>query len=621
MSTESTVPSSAPRPSPRTEVLHWTAALVWYLALACVLTWPLVVHLQDLAVGYPSPDNMDTAQLRRVVAMGLEADGTSLQLFPPVGYNARALMPNQLDHWLAAPLVRVLPWPLADNIWWLAVLTLNGLAGHLVGRSLGGSHRAGVLCGVAFACAEPILREANMGHAPQAMAFSGPLVVWALARSLAPDGTWRHAVGLGAAMALAGVTYWYFGMFFAALCVPVVAAAALHPAERPGVVRVGLGAVVCLLLAAVPAWLAMSGWDDLAMTDRALLPPISNPELAVLPASDRFIVTQSGGLDWAWESMPPDRSNRLSLAVVVAAMAGTFAASGQRLRWWLAAGVGGILLMGPFLAYQGSPVLLGERPIALPWYWISHLSPVLERLHWLQRWGIVVPLALLPLLARTPRPLVAAAFVLAEALLVSHHAPLLTMPTTQFDGWRPLATLPDDRSVLVLPIQEDTDHMAILGLAYRAAEQPLIAPMRLPGGARAPIEWQKAVAPLNLVGRKPTESWTVDVLREQGIGAVVVDATPGGKVHPDQLPQLLDKVGRMLEPELGPPEDHGSVLVWWVDPPESATAPLESPDSWREDQFRALDVANRAMDASPHAAMRWSVPHAFRTRPHPRGKR
>ena len=234
-------PSSHAAPSPSEPHSPWRQVGVWvlvctgYLVLAVVLSWPLALHISDATLGYPSPDNMDTAQLRRIVAMGMSSDGTSREMFPPVGYGAGSLMPNLVDHWLAAPLVRALPWPLADNIWWLAALALNGAAAHAAGWALGGTHRSGVLCGVAFACAEPVLREANMGHAPQTLAVSGPLVVWALARCLASDGRWRHGVALGVAMAPPGSPIGTSGCF-GLLCLAPVVAAGARADQRVGLV-------------------------------------------------------------------------------------------------------------------------------------------------------------------------------------------------------------------------------------------------------------------------------------------------------------------------------------------------------------------------------------------------
>ena len=161
-------------------------------------------------------------------------------------------------------------------------------------------------------------------------------------------------------MALAGVTYWYFGMFFGLLCLAPVLAAAARADQRAGLRRVGLGAVVCLGLITVPAWQALGGWEDLAMTDRGMLPTMSDVRLAVLPATEQFIFSQSGGLV-VWATMPPDRSNCGPGGRALASCT----AGRSRWRWWLAAALGGVMLMGPFLGYHGAPLLVDGKPIAL----------------------------------------------------------------------------------------------------------------------------------------------------------------------------------------------------------------------------------------------------------------
>jgi len=591
----------------------WVQVLLGYAALASLLTWPLALHLNEWTLAWPNPDSMDTSQLRRVVAMGLDHNGWSSEMFPPTGYPAADLMPNRLDHLLAVPSVRGLPWPLADNLWWLAILALNGIAGHMAGWALGGSHRHGVLCGVAVACAEPVLREANLGHAPQTMVFSGVGVVAFMAMALSKHGSWRHGVGLGLSMAFAGLTYWYFGLFFAMLCIPIVAAAALRQTDRPRLRWVGLGALICLIIVAFPLASAVSGWEQLAMTSREMLPGVDQPNLQVLPQSERFLFSQSNDVTWPFRSVPPARSNRVHWLLLGAAIWGSAVQSPHRWRWWLAACLGGVMVMGPFLAFGGDPVLLGDRPIALPWYGLAKLSPLLERLHWPQRWGIVVPLALLPRAARCPRPLFFAGLLVVETVVFSVHAPLGYTPTTQFDGWRTLSTLPDTRSVLVFPLERSREHMAPLAYAYRAAEQPLVAQTFLPAGAASPDAWWETLEEWGAAG-PPTTPIAIDALRAAGVGAVVLDTTPGGGLHPRDYDRSEAALARRLGPDVAPAVDYGSVRVWWLTPPDPVPAGLENPQAWQHEQFQVLAEFDAIQQQSPVAGMQWNLPRAYKQR-------
>ncbi|MFH1467065.1 MAG: hypothetical protein ABIO70_21965 [Pseudomonadota bacterium] len=116
-----------------------------YLALASLLTWPLALHLADSLLGTPAMDQVDTAWLRLAAARWLT--GQEPGIFAPFGYDLPAVVPNWMDHLLGAPLVLLLPWPLADNLWWIGVLAANGLAAHVLGRQVGGGHGAGLLAG------------------------------------------------------------------------------------------------------------------------------------------------------------------------------------------------------------------------------------------------------------------------------------------------------------------------------------------------------------------------------------------------------------------------------------------------------------------------------------------
>ena len=542
----------------------------------------MALHPGQLALGYPTPDAMDTALLRGVVAGGLE-DGRSKLLFAPVGYPFAALMPNRLDHLLAAPLLWLLPWPLADNLWWVLALCANGLAGHLLGRRLGGSHGAGVLCGVAFACAEPVLREANLGHAPQALAFAMPLVVLGL------GGGYRL---LGVSMAIAGLVYWYQPLFLLAICVPFALAS---PRELP---RLGRGALLCLALVALPAALALRGWGGLAMTDAGSLPLLNRPGLEKIPAEGRFLFTQ--GVDpLAWFLPgPADRSARLPLSLLIAAALGS--RQGPRWRWWAAAGLGVLMAMGPFLRWREHPVLFGGEPVPLPGWFLAHASAVLGRLHWPQRWAVVVPLALLPLAARSRWPWLFAAGILAETALFSPHAPLWSAPTGQLDGWRQVEQ--SWGPVLVWPVQPEGPQQALTGWIQRASGAELARAMHLPPGTPPASDWAAWLAENEvLTGPDPAR------LRAAGVAAVALDATPGGVFDAAGLAREQARLSALLDASFGPPMDLGSAIVWWID----ARPPVEAmPDAaaWRAAWRQRLAEFDRRPVPGGYPVMRWNVP-------------
>ena len=180
--------------------------------MARVVRAPLTALL-----GFPNIDMWDTVMLRGVIA-DLLAHPTQLPtsnaIFYPTGYPVLQLTPNLLDHLLGAPLAWTLPFPLSDSVWWLLVLMADGLAAHRLGRRLGNSEGAGWLATVAFLLSEPIAREANLHHAPQALVFWAPLLVITLL-DLRERPSTRLAVAAGALLALGALSYWYLGVFLA----------------------------------------------------------------------------------------------------------------------------------------------------------------------------------------------------------------------------------------------------------------------------------------------------------------------------------------------------------------------------------------------------------------------
>ena len=474
--------------------LPWLGAAVAYLALAVLLTWPLVLHLGDATAGLPNIDHFDTAWLRLATARMVTQPATwamSPEVAAPTGYPLYNLLPNYVDHITATPFVLALPWPLGDNLWLLCVLAGNGLAGHVLGWSLTGSHRSGFLTGVAFACAEPILREANQGHAPQMMGFAAPLYLAAFLRVLTDSGTWRAAVAMGLTMAVAALTYWYNAMFLATVSVPIAAWGLARSRRRRAVtLRLALSVATCVVICAGPLALTLSYWQGLPQTGEQGLPALQFTEsAALLPEAWRWPFAQADDLLWFARPTPMDRSSRLSVALLGACVVGAWSMPrGSRWPFVTAAVLGALAIMGPYLKLGEEPLFVFGQPIALPWRWVAPFSETLSRFHWPQRWGWVIPLALLPLAARAYKPRLWAVVLVVETLVLSTNAPLHLIPTQQFDGWRSLAAA--EGSILVLPIQRHGPREGLVRLVYRASTRPLVTPPNVPPGARPASEWE-----------------------------------------------------------------------------------------------------------------------------------
>ena len=247
-----------------------------YLGAALILSWPLALHLDSALLGFPSIDSHDTLTLRGLFASLLlspEAWPLSTDAWFPIGYPILLLMPNLLDHLMAAPLVWLLPFPVADNLWWMVVMMLHGWAAHRLGRRAGGSEGAGWLCGLAFMISEPLLREANLHHSPQALVFWAPLYLEAILDLREGRGEVRRAaVRAGIFLALSGLSYWYLAFFLGLASIPLLWGLPRRPLAWTG----GVSGVIC-----APFVLhQLIGWDSRPLTSHevVLAPATGTPE-------------------------------------------------------------------------------------------------------------------------------------------------------------------------------------------------------------------------------------------------------------------------------------------------------------------------------------------------------
>ena len=151
----------------------------WLPLIITALTWPLVPEMGTRLVGFPNVDASDTVMGLLSDPRATPAPSHSDAIYFPVGFDVLHLTLNVLDHLTGAVFDWIFPFPWSDNPWWVTVLLLNGLAGHHLGRRLEGRRRR-VARGVAWLTAEPLLRETNLHHAPQAMTFWAPMYLAAL---------------------------------------------------------------------------------------------------------------------------------------------------------------------------------------------------------------------------------------------------------------------------------------------------------------------------------------------------------------------------------------------------------------------------------------------------------
>ena len=551
-----------------------------YAVVAAAILAPVTRSPTLSTVGIPSIDSMDTAMLHALTTDAWQSlSAHSRAVYFPVGIDPFVLTPNLLDHLFAAPLTALLPWPLADNLWWWLVFLSNGLAAHWLGWRIGSGHRAGFLTGLAFITSEAVVREANLHHAPQTMLAWAPVLLTLL---LLPrrEHTHRTAALAGVSLALGALAYWYAGLFAVLACAPLLVF------QRPR--HMATGAAVVSLTCAPFLLPQLVHWDTQPLTSGAsLAPPRGVPDsFQALAESQQFIAWH--GVDplfWLRETTM-DTSNRVPLSLVVAAMLGSRAWR-RRTRWallWMVV-LGGVMVLGPVLRWGEEVVLWGGAAVPLPFDTFRSLHPFLARLTWPERWGWLIPLGLIALASRAPRPALFAGLILLENFAVSANLPLQSDDLRHGTCWAGIPA--GDRAVIELPLDRGL-RSARAALHARMHGRPVVNPVLLPPGMRPPPEWDSWVQDSSMMqylgrlerGRSPEDpgAAAVEALLETGIGAILVDTEPGHGLSEARQ----NRVRAVLGKHLGPPIDLGCAWVWWLDPDVPPPKAHADPVAWRK---------------------------------------
>ncbi len=236
-----------------------------YVALACVLMWPLPLNLRTHLPGSPSGD------------LGVYV--WNLWIFRhEILRHGR--LPFSTDHVFAytggadfslhnyTPLVGLLGSPLIDafgvvgafNLVLLAVMTLSGLSVFLLARTLGLGRLPAWMAGAVF-IASPVLTAKSTAHFSLVTAAALPLFLWALLRTLESTRA-RDAALAGALVAVATYSDAYYGIYCVLMGLFVVAWRVGRiewsgPARAPRM-RIFVHTVIALVVALI-VWRAWTG--------------------------------------------------------------------------------------------------------------------------------------------------------------------------------------------------------------------------------------------------------------------------------------------------------------------------------------------------------------------------
>lgn len=343
------------------------------------------------------PDMLSNHWVYGWVADQLSSGGTLLHndaYYAPVG-DAPFLAGNASGALLAAPFDWIFGRPLGINVYLAGVLVLNVLAGVWVSRAAGASRRAGLLGGVAFGVCPYVLTELSAGRLAQVPVWelAAGLALWIVALDRRSLG---RAVAGGALIGLAGIEYFYYGLFagFAAGIVwiaRVVDVRSRGEGTGPLVALAAAGGGVAAVVVGPILVFFVRGWTDVVGAGEAAA---SFPHPFALQAS----------LPWSWplwsdvHTMVPSWISWMILGLAV----WEARAARRGPRGWVVpalvgiAALGWALSLGPYLNTTQGP----DDGSHLPYLWFYGAHPALQRFWWPYRHVVLVSLALAVLAAR-----------------------------------------------------------------------------------------------------------------------------------------------------------------------------------------------------------------------------
>ncbi len=406
-------------------------------------------------------------------------DPSSTNLFfYPLGKDHFAHTGNNLVDALASvPFQWVLGPTLYQPVFIVALLLLNGLAFRALAREVLGHGFAAFAATLLWQVNPFTTFELSAGRPTQAAQWFAPLAVVLFLRvtrhARLRDGAW-----LGVAIALTGWLYWfnaYFLVFVLTALGPFALRDAASP-EGPGARRffaaLALGALVCAIVVA-PAVLPM------AQAIRAgSVPGTAEAHL------DNNVAPWLHG-SWLSEGFgtPVLLQPACGGAILVAALRRDVDLPGGKRRWLVAAGLLGLLSLGPALTTRT------ELLVTLPWYGFlqAHL-PFFVRLWFPYRMEAMVLLTMTPLVgamvARARRPNIVLAALVATTL--AGGAVTGVWPYTQHDMRSPRLMVnlrAHGGAMMFLPFRVQHD-----GIAWQTEFRlPMLGGM----GESAPVFWPR----------------------------------------------------------------------------------------------------------------------------------
>ncbi|MEI7643267.1 MAG: hypothetical protein WCJ55_03060 [Chloroflexales bacterium] len=361
------------------------AALLFYLAISLVISWPTVAHFTTALTSNGGDARHELYLLwhTQQVLLGQQPLFNAPLLYYPLGATLLTHSTGPVAGLLALPFWFWGP-AAAFNGTLLVGLTLSGYAMFLLARDVGLELEVALFAGC-FVLAAPMTLAGLPEHLAKSFTAGIPLALLALRRALDPRRNlrWTPTVGLALLFLLLHNGYQFI---YASLACGVMGVTTLLGAPREDrravIGRAGLVGVSALVLCAPLLLMIMRAARDPALSIAMNPNTLDAPELLQFVLPDR-ISTLFG--DWARSTLKSVGVVKINWETAVAlpwvglALAGLGLARERRRAWpWLLLTLLCIILaLGPRLFMGGHEVVIGGHSITLPYAYLRQI-PGLE---------------------------------------------------------------------------------------------------------------------------------------------------------------------------------------------------------------------------------------------------
>ncbi len=388
-------------------------ALVGYVLITAVFSWPLPIHLATHLTGVPEGDTgvyvwNQWVFRHELVEQGRQPYQTGTLFGPGSPANLSLHNYTTFQNLVALPLIPLVGVVASFNLVYLLMTVLTGYCTFLLARRVTGTLPEAWLAGVLFAWSPALVAR---GTAHFSLVAAAPLALFLLLLVRATDRyRLRDAIGLGVAMWWAASTDVYYAVYCTLMAAVVLAGqlCALRRAPQPArqVLRRTLDAILIALVALIAAVIVSGGWEFTLFDRPVRVRTLYTPMLVLtVVASWRLALRY-----------------RLSIAPVTAAQAWAL------VRFAAPAVLVAVVLLSPVLLAAAQRLIAGDFDT--------------PRIFWRSSPSGIDPLTLL--LPNPNHPLVPAGFTAwlrqhrldeAERVVALPWVALLTMTAAAWAGW------------------------------------------------------------------------------------------------------------------------------------------------------------------------------------------